>query len=135
MDGFIEASDAVLIDGGDLSLEVPLEEVPYYQKAVVRLANRWRKPLYVATNLLESMVYNSSPTVADVNDVVNTLLDGAHGLVLATETAVGLDPVGAVDIGQAGDRGLSNTSRFASISALQVGARNCRTHAHLIGPL
>jgi pyruvate kinase len=98
MDGIIAASDAVLIDRGDLSREVPLEDVPYYQKAIVRRANRWRKPLYVATNLLESMVLNSRPTVAEVNDVANTLLDGAHGLVLAAETAIGVDPVGAVDM-------------------------------------
>ena len=98
MDEIIEASDAVLIDRGDLSREVPLEEVPYYQKAIVRRANRWHKPLYVATNLLESMVLNNRPTIAEVNDVANTLLDGAHGLVLAAETAIGLDPLGAVDM-------------------------------------
>jgi pyruvate kinase len=98
MDSIIEASDAVLIDRGDLSREVPLEEVPYYQKAIVRRANRWHKPLYVATNLLESMIQHSQPTIAEVNDIANTLLDGAHGLVLAAETAIGLDPVGAVDM-------------------------------------
>jgi pyruvate kinase len=98
MDEIIEASDAVLIDRGDLSREVPLEEVPYYQKAIVRRANRWHKPLYVATNLLESMVLNNRPTIAEVNDIANTLLDGAHGLVLAAETAIGLDPLGAVDM-------------------------------------
>jgi pyruvate kinase len=98
MDAIIEASDAVLIDRGDLSREVPLEEVPYHQKAIVRRANRWRKPLYVATNLLESMVLSNRPTIAEVNDVANTLLDGAHGLVLAAETAIGIDPVGAVDM-------------------------------------
>ena len=98
MDEIIEASDAVLIDRGDLSREVPLEAVPYYQKAIVRRANRWHKPLYVATNLLESMVVHNRPTIAEVNDIANTLLDGAHGLVLAAETAIGLDPVGVVDM-------------------------------------
>jgi pyruvate kinase len=98
MDEIIEASDAVLVDRGDLSREVPLEEVPYYQKAIVRRANRWHKPLYVATNLLESMVLNNRPTIAEVNDIANTLLDGAHGLVLAAETAIGIDPLGAVDM-------------------------------------
>lgn len=98
MDGIIEASDGVLIDRGDLSREVPLEHVPYVQKAIVRRANRWHKPLFVATNLLESMVLNSNPTIAEVNDIANTLIDGAHGLVLAAETAIGIDPVGAVDM-------------------------------------
>jgi sulfate adenylyltransferase len=94
----IDASDAVLIDRGDLSREVPLEYVPFYQKAIVRQANRWNRPVYVATNLLESMVTKRQPTIAEMNDIANTLLDGVHGLVLAAETAVGVDPVGTVDI-------------------------------------
>jgi pyruvate kinase len=96
MDGIIDRSDAVLIDRGDLSREVPLEYVPFYQKAIARRANRWSRPIYVATNLLESMVTNRNPTIAEANDVANTLLDGVHGLVLAAETAIGRDPVGIV---------------------------------------
>jgi sulfate adenylyltransferase len=98
MDRIIQASDAVLIDRGDLSREVPLEHVPFYQKVVVRRANRWSTPVFVATNLLESMVTNRKPTVAEADDIVNTLLDGVHGLVLAAETAIGVDPVGTVDM-------------------------------------
>ena len=64
----------------------------------MRRANRWHTPLYVATNLLESMVIYNRPTIAEMNDIANTLLDGAHGLVLAAETAIGVDPVGAVDM-------------------------------------
>jgi pyruvate kinase len=94
----IPASDAVLIDRGDLSREIPLELVPYYQKVIARQANRWSRPVFVATNLLESMVTNRKPTVAEANDIANTLLDGVHGLVLAAETAIGQDPVGSVDM-------------------------------------
>jgi pyruvate kinase len=96
-DEIIDTSDAVLIDRGDLSREIPVEYVPYYQKAIVRQANRWNTPCYVATNLLESMVTNRKATIAEMNDIANTLLDGVHGLVLAAETAMGVDPVGAVD--------------------------------------
>lgn len=96
-DEIIRAADAVLIDRGDLSREIPLEYVPFYQKAIVREANRGNRPVYVATNLLESMVSNRKPTIAEMNDIANTLLDGVHGLVLAAETAIGVDPVGAVD--------------------------------------
>ena len=96
-DEIIAAADAVLIDRGDLSREVPLEYIPFYQKAIVRQANRWNTPVFVATNLLESMVTNRRATVAEVNDIANTLLDGVHGLVLAAETAVGVDPLGVVD--------------------------------------
>jgi pyruvate kinase len=98
MDGIIHAADSVLVDRGDLSREIAIEQVPYVQKAIARRANRWNRPVYVATNLLESMVTNRLPTIAEANDVANTLLDGVHGLVLAAETAVGVDPVGAVDM-------------------------------------
>jgi pyruvate kinase len=98
MDAVISAADAVLIDRGDLSREIPLQQVPFYQKVVVRQANRWNRPVYVATNLLESMVTSRQPTVAEANDIANTLLDGVHGLVLAAETAIGVDPVGTVDM-------------------------------------
>jgi sulfate adenylyltransferase len=98
MDSIISVSDSVLIDRGDLSREVPLEHVPYYQKAIARRANRWNRSVYVATNLLESMVTSRQPTIAEANDIANTLLDGVHGLVLAAEAAVGIDPVGSVDM-------------------------------------
>jgi pyruvate kinase len=98
MDGIIASSDAVLIDRGDLSRDIPLEYVPFYQKAIVRRANRWSRPVYVATNLLETMIAKPNPTIAEVNDIANTLLDGVHGLVLAAETAIGRDPVGTVDM-------------------------------------
>jgi pyruvate kinase len=98
MEEIIEASDAVLVDRGDLSREVPLEYVPFYQKVIVRQANRANRPVFVATNLLESMVTNRRPTLAEANDIANTLIDGVHGLVLAAETAIGIDPLRAVDI-------------------------------------
>jgi pyruvate kinase len=112
-DEIIDASDAVLIDRGDLSREVPVEYVPFYQKAIVRQANRWNRPVYVATNLLESMVTNRQPTIAEMNDIANTLLDGVHGLVLAAETAVGVDPVGAVDTVMRSIRAFEHTSMGA----------------------
>jgi pyruvate kinase len=98
MDSIIPAADAILIDRGDLSRDVPLELIPYYQKAIIRRANRWHRPVYVATNLLESMVTSKLPTIAEANDIATTLLDGVHGLVLAAETAIGVDPAGSVDI-------------------------------------
>lgn len=98
LDGIIEASDAVLVDRGDLSREIPLEYVPMYQKEIIRRANSASTPAFVATNLLESMVVNRSPTIAEANDIINTLLDGAHGLVLASETTIGRNPVASVEM-------------------------------------
>lgn len=91
-------ADAILIDRGDLSREVRLEAIPLLQKAIIRKANALGVPVYVATNLLESMVTRRSPTRAEVNDVMNTLLDGADGLVLAAETAIGRYPVEAAQM-------------------------------------
>jgi ATP sulfurylase len=86
-------SEALLIDRGDLSREVPIELIPQTQKSILRHAKRLNTRVYVATNLLESMVHTPAPTRAEVNDIYNTLLDGADGLVLAAETAIGAYPV------------------------------------------
>lgn len=96
LDDILKASDAILIDRGDLSREEPVEKIPFIQKMIIRKANEKRVPVYVATNLLESMVRNKNATRAEINDVVNTLLDGADGLVLAAETAIGRYPVNCV---------------------------------------
>lgn len=111
MDAIIDAADAVLIDRGDLSREIPFEVVPYVQKTIIRHANRWNRPVYVATNLLESMVTSRVPTIAESNDIANTLLDGVHGLVLAAETAVGIDPVGSVDMVLRGIRAFERSTK------------------------
>jgi pyruvate kinase len=98
VEGITSAADAVLIDRGDLSREVAIEYVPVYQKHIIRCANALNTPVFVATNLLESMITSRVPTVAEANDIVNTLYDGAHGLVLAAETAIGEHPVKSVDM-------------------------------------
>ena len=91
-------SDAVLIDRGDLSREVAIERIPGLQKEIIKTAKALGRPVYVATNLLESMVVDRTPTRAEVNDVYNTLMDGADGLVLAAETAIGRHPVGCTSM-------------------------------------
>ncbi len=93
--------DSLIIDRGDLSRQVRLEAIPFLQKAIIRKANSLGVPVYVATNLLESMVTSRTPTRAEVNDVMNTLLDGADGLVLAAETAIGHYPAEAARMIQA----------------------------------
>lgn len=88
-----EKSDALLLDRGDLSHDVGIERIPRLQKDLIQRAWKLGRRIYVATNLLESMVTTSSPTRAEVNDVFNILNDGADGLVLAAETAIGSYPV------------------------------------------
>src|SRR5688572_21389719 len=86
-------SDALLIDRGDLSRQVPIELLPQTQKNIIQRARAVACRVYVATNLLESMVSMPTPTRAEVNDIYNTLADGADGLVLAAETAIGKYPI------------------------------------------
>ncbi len=93
LQGIAELSDALLIDRGDLSRQVALEQIPQTQKSIILAGKKYKKEVFVATNLLESMVSNQTPTRAEINDIYNTLLDGADGLVLAAETAVGKFPV------------------------------------------
>jgi len=90
--------DQILIDRGDLSREVALDRIPFIQRRIISYAKSKDVPVYVATNLLESMIQTSSPTRAEVNDVASTLLMGANGLVLAAETAIGKYPVEAVEM-------------------------------------
>lgn len=91
-------SDAILIDRGDLSRQVNVEKLPAAQKDIIRRSKQLGVPVYVATNLMESMVTSAHPTRAEVNDVYNTLIDGADGLVLAAETAIGAYPVASVSM-------------------------------------
>ena len=88
--------DQILIDRGDLSREIDIEKIPFIQRMIISYAKSKETPVFVATNLLESMIKDSSPTRAEANDVASTLLMGASGLVLAAETAIGKHPVEAV---------------------------------------
>jgi len=93
-----KSSDAILIDRGDLSREVPIEKIPKIQKQIIKKAKENNAKVYVATNLLESMIEAPVPTRAEVNDIYNTIRDGADGLVLAAETAIGQYPGLAVEM-------------------------------------
>ncbi|MGK5094686.1 pyruvate kinase [Deltaproteobacteria bacterium TL4] len=94
----LQASDAILIDRGDLSRQVPLTKIPLLQRRIVSFARSREKNVFVATNLLESMIKTRMPTRAEVNDVFSTLLMGADGLVLAAETAIGSYPIESVKV-------------------------------------
>jgi len=96
LDEILPLVDQILIDRGDLSREVSIEKIPFIQRRIISKARSKDTPVFVATNLLESMIKKSTPTRAEVNDIASTLLMGANGLVLAAETAIGAHPVGAV---------------------------------------
>ena len=94
----IQSGDEFLIDRGDLSKDVKIENIPLVQRKIIALGKKKKKNVYVATNFLESMIINSYPTRAEVNDIYNTIEMGSKGLVLAAETAVGKNPHNCVKI-------------------------------------
>tara|TARA_Y100000034_G_scaffold26333_2_gene31414 strand:- start:13405 stop:14391 length:987 start_codon:yes stop_codon:yes gene_type:complete len=92
----IGEADEILIDRGDLSRQIPLHKISVLQRQIIAAANKAGKNVHVATNLLETMTDHPSPSRAEINDVVSTILMGADGLVLAAETAIGKHPLEAV---------------------------------------
>ena len=93
LDALIPYCDGLMVARGDLGVEIPMQEVPLIQKKLVRRAKRARIPVIIATQMMETMIENSVPTRAEVNDVANSIMDGADAVMLSGETSVGKHPV------------------------------------------
>ena len=92
----IKFSDGLMVARGDLGIEIPAEEVPLIQKELVIKSKKSKIPIIIATQMMESMIENLSPSRAEVNDVANSVMDGADAVMLSGETSVGNYPVEVV---------------------------------------
>lgn len=97
IDKIVAHCDGLMVARGDLGVEIPAQEVPLVQKQLVLRAKKARIPVIIATQMMETMISSLTPTRAEVNDVANSVMDGADAVMLSGETSVGAYPVQVIE--------------------------------------
>ena len=117
IDKIIGVSDAVMVARGDLGVEMSMQNVPLIQKDVIYKCRKAAKPIVVATQMMESMIENITPTRAEANDVANSVLDGADAMMLSAETSIGNHPTEAV---KNMSKIIANTEKLGEITEIET---------------
>ena len=138
MDQILKVSNGLMVARGDLGIEIPAEEVPLYQKILVKKANEARKPIIVATQMMESMIDNLTPSRAEVNDVANSVMDGADCIMLSAETSIGKYPcevvrkVGTIIASVEDTQPIKNKFALPKLKSNRIITKTVCRHAALI---
>ena len=138
MDQILKVSNGLMVARGDLGIEIPAEEVPLYQKILVKKANEARKPIIIATQMMESMIDSLTPSRAEVNDVANSVMDGADCIMLSGDTSVGKYPcevvkkVGTIIAGVEDSQPVKNKFTLPKLKSKRLVTKTVCRHAALI---
>jgi len=138
MDQILKVSNGLMVARGDLGIEIPAEEVPLFQKILVKKANEARKPIIIATQMMESMIDSLTPSRAEVNDVANSVMDGADCIMLSGETSVGKYPcevvkkVGTIIAGVEDSQPVKNKFTLPKLKSKRLITKTVCRHAALI---
>jgi pyruvate kinase len=124
IDAIIKEADAIMVARGDLGVEVPPQKVPVYQKMIVEKCINSSRPVVIATQMLESMTTNPTATRAEVNDVANSVIDGADAVMLSGETSIGKYPHKAVDAMRKIIRDVERSEHSISKNRLPILVKN-----------